>query len=235
MLDFQRLYAEKFPSTIEGINRNVREAQPYILKTISSATMINRWQMAAIVLIILYVAGVCLFLPLATLSIIRSPPLPMHEFYNLQYMTIELNIANSANRDHFIAGDLARFSFNVTNTYSRPATFDYNSSVTFLGYGCHRNFNLDSNQSKNITELLLVSYEGNNGFRFQIVQKIEENQELNYSIPIFLVATSLSDELSLYFYKSTFLLTMIVGIPAIIYGVKQFVELGEKKKSEAKI
>jgi len=58
------------------------------------------------------------------------------------------------------------------------------------------------------------------------------NSEDQYGIPLTFSAISFSDELSLYFYQSTFLLSMIIGIPAIIYGVRQFIELGEKTKTE---
>jgi len=189
------------------------------------------WLIIAFVCIVVYIIVVWLFIPLTSLSIIQSPPLPIERTQEKQYVIIEERIRNYANRNHFVVGDLVVFSFNITNTYNQTLAFSYNSSIPFLNYSSHRSFNLDYLQSRNITEELPISSEGNNVFRFQVGQYIG-NSDFHYKIEHILQAISFSDELSIIVSKSTFTITMIIGIPSILYGVKILKELYEKKKLE---
>jgi hypothetical protein len=196
---------------------------------IAMRTWLNRWQISTVILVATYVFLVYMFLPLASLSITQN--LPSKYPYNVSGITINETISNLADRDYFIVGDLAVFSFNITNTYGQPATFDYNSSVTFNQYGWPKSFTLNSYESKNITEELPLNSEGSNGFLFHVVGKISNSVD-DLSISQDLKAISISDEISLVSQTSTFILTMIIGIPAIVYGVKEFRELGRKNPTK---
>lgn len=189
----------------------------------------HRWQIAAVVFLIAYVILVILFIPIPV-SIGNSPAPPIIENPVVeQYVTIEENISDGRNLPYFVAGDLAVFSFNITNTYNQSVPFNYNSSVTFLDYyGLPRNFTLDAYKSENFTEYFPLS-EGSNGFRFRIVETIGDST-FQYDIgPQIVQAISPSNELSFFIGESTLLLSFIIGIPAIIYGVKEFKELGRKR------
>jgi hypothetical protein len=169
-----------------------------------------------------------LLLPIPLL-IMQIPAPPLGASHSDQYMTLEENISDARNLPYFVAGDLAIFSFNITNTSNQSVTFNYNSSVTFLDYyGEPRSFTLDAYRSENFTEEFPLS-EGSNGFRFQIVETIGD-LTIQYNIgPQIIQAISPSYELSFYVGESTLLLSIMLGIPVIIYGVKEFRELGKKK------
>lgn len=186
--------------------------------------------MAAVVILIIYVFFVINFLPIPG-AITETPALPNYMPYSGQYMTLEENVSDSQNLTYFVAGDLAIFSFNITNTANQPATFNYNSSATYVNYyGQPRNFTLNPYQSENFTEEFPLS-EGSNGFSFQIIQTMGDITG-QYDIgPQILQAVSPSYELSFFVSQTTLVLTIILGIPAIIYGVKEFRELGRKKPS----
>lgn len=186
---------------------------------------LNRWQIATIALVAIYVFLVYAFLLLASLTLTENLPLPYTR--NVGGFTVNGSISNLADRDYFMVGDLAVFSFNITNTYGQSATFDFNSSATFNQYGSPQSFTLNSYDSKNITEELPLNSEGSNGFLFHVVGKISNSVD-DLTIAQNLKALSISDEISLVSQTSTFILTMIIGIPAIVYGVKEFRELGRK-------
>lgn len=196
-----------------------------VIVNVRDRIMVNRWQIAAIVLIVVYVIIVYLLLPLASLSLTEN--LPISNTFNESGMIVNMTISNLADRDYFIVGDLAVFTFNITNILGQSATFDYNSSVKYGRYGWPQSFTLNSYQSRNITEELPMNSEGSNGFLFHVVETYQNSVD-DYSFDQSVKAISISDELSLISQRSTFILTMIIGIPAIVYGVKEFRELGKK-------
>jgi len=133
----------------------------------------NKAQIASIILILAYVAIVYSFLPLPSLSIVQTPSFTTKATYSRNYVTIEVTIRDFANRSHLVVGDLVVFSFNITNTYSQPATFDYNSSVTFLYYGKHRTFVLNASQSEDIDEKLPARLKETTIFSFKLCKRWE--------------------------------------------------------------
>jgi hypothetical protein len=193
---------------------------------------LNRWHIATIILIIAYLVGVYLALPLASLSVTET--LPFHQDYNMGgNFIVNETVTDSSGGDVFIVGDIGVFYFNVTNIVNQPTTFDFDSSVRYNQYGYPQTFTLNFSQSESITEEFPLNSEGSNGFIFYFVQHLGGGSSNNFNLTNSLMAISISENISLIAQKSTFILTMIIGIPAIVYMVKEFRELGKKKEEKS--
>jgi hypothetical protein len=198
----------------------------------------NKWIIFTIVVIIVYFLIVDSLIPLTAITIYSTPSAPIihNRIYPQQNATIVESISDSENTTFFIAGDLAIISFNITNTSSASSnqseTFTYSSSVQYLTWGQNRSFTLSPQKYKNFTEEFPLS-EGQNPFYFKISETIgygTYQQDLADTVE----ATSLSNALTIYIATATFILSMILGIPAICVGIYNFKKVCEKKKPETK-
>ena len=189
----------------------------------------HAWQMAAVVILIIYVFFVINFLPLPG-AITETPALPNYMPYSGQYMTLEENVSDSQNMTYFVAGTWRFFHPTITIQPTILLRLNAITQPYVNFYGKIRNFTLVAYQSENFTGEFPLS-EGSNGFSFQIIQTMGDITG-QYDIgPQILQAVSPSYELSFFVSQTTLVLTIILGIPAIIYGVKEFRELGRKKPS----
>jgi hypothetical protein len=119
-------------------------------------------------------SGVYLALPLASLSVTETLPIPQN--YNMVGdFVVNETVTNLSGGDLFIVGDIGVFYFNVTNIVNQSTTFDFNSSVTYNQYGYPQIFTLNFSQSENITDAFPLNSEGSNGFVFTFVQSYDES------------------------------------------------------------
>jgi len=148
------------------------------------ATWLNKWRLAAIILVLAYVIGVVRVFPLASLSITSVNYPTNHTYFNDNGVLVTLNLTNLIGRNHFDVGDIAVFTFNIINTHNFTVNSNFNSSMTYSQYGYPQTFTLNPNQSENITEELPVNTQGSNGFLFALTSIYDNGNAIDtISIP----------------------------------------------------
>lgn len=223
--------------TLKTDNGQIRKTGKNVLSKLKSLfnrlkSFFNRWRIATIILILAYVISVLIFFPLAFLTI-TSVNVPIDKMpLNDNGVTVNQNVTNLIGRDHFDVGDIAVFSFNITNTHAFAVNCVFNSSITFSQYGYPQSFTLNASQSTALVEELPVNTQGSNGFLFTLTVTYDSSTDILH-ISQTINAISFSDELSLVSSQSTFLLAMLLGAFALVAAVKEFKELGEKREQNS--
>jgi signal peptidase I len=194
----------------------------------------NKWRLFAIFVILVYLIGVYLLFPLASLYISTVNYPNNNTPYNSNGVIITQDTTNLIDRNYFEVGDIAVFTFNITNTHDMSISYVFNSSITYSQYGYPQTFTLNASQSKTIVEELPVNTQGSNGFLFVLTAYYPNSSSTDsFSLPTTINAVSMSDELSLISSQSTFLLYMLLGAFALVAAVKEFKELGNKEEQNS--
>jgi hypothetical protein len=192
--------------------------------------MLNNWTILTIVFLIFYVISVFYFFP--TLSYEIYGGIPWSYSYNFTDITVKMNIQNFDNRTWVRTGDLILCTFNVTNLSNKTIVIYHNYSMISpiekpLG---SQEFRLSNRNYIEFTDNVFPSFEGPNQYSFVFQIKNSDSYRLEWMTNTIKWDT----EISIFFNKYSQILSFVIGIPAIIVGIRNFKDIYQNNNKKNK-